>query len=283
MHAHDRLRNLIDQEGGRLRADIPSDREAAIVALVRAQDRLAAAIPTYPASDLITGRRLPNLGGGIALRLCLEAAGAATVTPADIDRWADAFLAHCERVARAKLVLGHGETGFMRIVDREDGSVDAWIASARPPVSWRERADIDWWADHLARTSGSEDAAGRVDRMAYQLGYPDDAVLGGVPVSMWRRVVTRLIERAARAMDRGDTTPVCGRNALTADLAEVLGIDLGIAANCLDGLALDADNAGWHASVPGVAAPPLVRIDADRIALSWHGLISDSIPTSPSR
>jgi hypothetical protein len=138
-------------------------------------------------------------------------------------------------------------------------------------VVWRERADIDWWADHLLRADGSDDAAGRVDRMAYQLGYPDDAVIGAVPVSMWRRVVTRLIERVARAMGIDHTTPVYRRNALATDL----GLDPDVAVSMIDALTLDAGNAGWHASVPGVAAPPLVRIDAERVALSRHGLTSE--------
>ena len=131
--------------------EVPPDRQAAILALIRTQDRLPHSPEIEPLPDLVTGRRLANLGGNKALQLCLESTGddapAAPASSGDgLDGWAERFLEECGRLAEAELVLAHCETGFMRMVDDGNGTFDAWIATKRPPTSWRERADIDWWA-----------------------------------------------------------------------------------------------------------------------------------------
>src|SRR5690606_17480938 len=101
-----------------------------------------------PAPDLITGRELANLGGTRALQLCLEAPfgerPGPAVVPGGLDAWATQFRQDCAGVAAAELVLGHCETGFMRLAVTEGGWFEAWIATRRAPAAWRERADIDW-------------------------------------------------------------------------------------------------------------------------------------------
>ena len=169
MNAQERLRQAIDQQQSRLRAGVPPDRQAAILALLRARDRLPHAPGSEPLPDLVTGRRLADLGGNKALQLCLEATGDdATAAPASsgdgLDGWAERFLQECGRLAEAELVLAHGETGFMRLVEDGDGTFDAWIATKRAPTSWRERADIDWWAAWLARRHEPELRALRSER-----------------------------------------------------------------------------------------------------------------------
>ena len=185
MSAQEALRQAIDAERRRLRASVPAGREAATVAVLAAQDRLAEP-GCQPAPDLVTGRRLPNIGGGLALRLCLDADEASSgEVPA---WWAEGFLEACGRAATAEVALAHCETGFMRLVDDGAGAFNAWIATKRAPTRWRERADVDWWASWLATRHAPELLAlrsGELDddayrnladvhlaTMAWQPGYP---------------------------------------------------------------------------------------------------------------
>ena len=121
MNAQERLRQSIDQQQSRLRADVPSDRQAAILALLRARDRLPHSPGIEPRSDLVTGRRLADPGGNKALQLCFQSTSDdATAAPSSagngLDDWAEGFLQECGRLAEAELVLAHCETGFMRMV-----------------------------------------------------------------------------------------------------------------------------------------------------------------------
>jgi hypothetical protein len=156
MDSQERLRHAINQAQQRLRASVPLDREAALLALQRARDRLVDRPGFEPQADLVTGRRLADAGGNLALRLCLEATtddahGVPVVPGSGWDDWAEHFLGQCAGVAEAELVLAHCETGFMRLVDDGAGTFDAWIATKRAPASWLERADLDWWAGWLAK------------------------------------------------------------------------------------------------------------------------------------
>src|SRR3954468_2020760 len=140
MNVQERLRLAIDQEQNRLRTSLPHDCEAAILALVSAQDQLPSSTGIEPKSDLVTGRRLRNLGGNKALQLCLGFAGDhASMTSASsgdgLNGWAERFHQECGRLAEAELVLAHCETGFMRIVDDHNSAFHAWIATKRPPTS----------------------------------------------------------------------------------------------------------------------------------------------------
>ncbi len=305
MDSQERLRHTIDQEQQRLRASVPLDREAALLALLRSRNRLANRPGFAPQPDLVTGRRLADAGGNVAMRLCLEATaddarGVPTASDGGWDGWAERFLGMCAWVAEAEVVLAHCETGFMRLVDDGDGTFDAWIATKRAPASWRERADIDWWAALLARQLAPElprpvltlnpspIAMGeglRVDcdrladthlkMMAYQLGYPPEATIGGCTMQTYGDVLRLLIAWALRARDRGDAMTPQSVHDLVAALASTLAIDPAVADRAVAAFTLDRDNAAWHAAVPGVAAAPLVRVAPDRLAWSLHGLTTE--------
>jgi hypothetical protein len=304
MSGVEQLRLAIDEQQRRLGASVPTDREAALLALIRAQDAVWERTPfatgeiNEPVPDLITGRRLDDLGGTRALQICLEAPDGGRADPTTgiggWDAWAASFRRACEQVAAAELVLGHCETGFMRLAITEGGWFEAWIATRRAPAAWRERADIDWWAAWLARRDVPGAPAGSplpdggpgderryqaladhaLSLMSYQLGYPLTAAIGGCTVEDYRAVLGRLIAWALRARDRGEEAVALSEAALVIRLAAALNRDPAIAGQALAGFTLDRDRAADHAGVPGVAAP-LVRMGPDRIAWSLLGLTTE--------
>ena len=306
MNVNERLHQVIDRQQSHLRAEVPADRQAAILALIRTQDRLPHASGIEPLPDLVSGRRLVNLGGNKALQLCFESTGDdATTAPAStgdgLDGWGEYFLKECGRLAEAELVLAHCETGFMRLVGGGNGTFDAWIATKRPPTSWRERADIDWWASWLAerhepelrallsQRPGSEhrdpgnDASYRrlaevhLKMMAYQIGYPPDAVIGGCTVRTYRDVLSQLIGWALQARDRGEVATPQSEHVLMEALASGLVVDPTVIGRAVAAFTLDQENAAYHATVPGVAAAPLVRVDSSRLVWSVHGLTTEPL------
>lgn len=305
MNAQQRLRQVIGQEQSRLRLGVPADRQAAILALLRAQDRLLPSPGTEPPPDLVTGHRLANLGGNKALQLCFEATDehgpTSPASDGELDGWAEGFRQECGRLAEAELVLAHCETGFMRMVEGDSGTLRAWIATKRTPTIWRERADIDWWATWLAKlhqpeldalrakrpdpaTSGPaadafylRQANLHVQMMSYQLGYPPDAMIGGCNVQTYRDVLARLIGWALRARDRGEAPAPQSEDSLVAALASALVLNPAVIGRAIAGFTLDRESAGYHAAVPGVAAAPLIRLGPDRLVWSVHGLTTEPL------
>ena len=288
MNAQERLRQAIDDEQARLRATVPVDREAAILAMVAAIDRHAHETDPEPITDLISGRRLVNLGGNMALKLCLEASDHDITMK--VGNWAGLFLNDCEHLSEVELVLRHVETGFMRLVEADDDAFYAWIATKRAPVSWQERADIDWWATSLSsrhrqdvQAAGSDDAHYRrlansfLVMMDYQLGYPSDAVIDGCTVQTYRDVLSWLIGYALRERDRGIALAAWLEQTLATTIASTLRADPVVIRWAIAAFTLDEENAAYHAAVPGVAAAPLVRVDADRLVWSVHGLTSEPL------
>ncbi len=300
--AAERLRQSVDLQQDRLRREIPPDRDAAILAILRQQYRLPHPSPHEPLVDLITGHRIPNLGANMAMALLLDAAG----TPGEasrqrtdnmLDTWAKRFLRACGEVAEAERVLGHAETGFMKLADDGHGGFSAWITTIRPPATWRERADIDWWASWLARThepelhalrhrgshgSLDEDTSLRTARvylemMSYQFGYPPDVTIGELRVETWLDILAALITWALRRHDRGDVETPLPEHVLVSELATTLLIPPDIVREAIAAFTLDRHNAAWHAAVPGVAAAPLVRLGGDRLAPSIHGLTTEPL------
>jgi hypothetical protein len=307
-NAQERLRQAIDERQSRLRVEIPSDRQAAILALISTLDQLLDSSSIEPLPDLVTGRRLANLGGNKALQLCVESTGddvmAAPASSRDgLEGWAERFLEECGRLAETELVLAHCETGFMRMVDDGRGTFDAWIATKRTPTSWRERADIDWWASWLAKRHEPELRALRAERsatdnrdlgddalyrrlagvhlkmMTYQLGYPPDAVIGDCKctVQTYRDVLSQLIAWALQARDRGEEVTPRSEHSLIAALASALAVDPAVIRRAVAAFTLDRENAAFHAAVPGVAAAPLVRLDPSRLVWSVHGLTTEPL------
>jgi hypothetical protein len=299
MNAQEHFRAAIEQQQNRLRAKVPSDRPAAIIALLRVLDRLPHTPTSDPPPDLVTGRRLVNLGGNKALQLCFEATDGVAVASSrnGLDAWAERFLSDCSQLAEAELVLAHCETGFMRIVDDGNGQFTAWIATKRAPTSWRERADIAWWAAWLAARHEpelhalrsaplgalGEDAFYRrladvhLQMMAYQLGYPPDAAIGGCTIQVYRAVLGRLIAWALQGRDRGEAVAPQSERSLIATLASDLAVDPTVVGHAVAAFTLNRENAAYHAAVPGVAAAPLVRVDTDCIVLSMYGLTTEPL------
>jgi hypothetical protein len=303
MSVQERLRKAIDQQQSRLSASVPLDRPAAIMALVRSLDRLPPTLGIEAQPDLVTGRRLTNLGGNKALQLCLESAGDdASAAPASSDDgwngWAARFLVECAWLAEAEQILAHSETGFMRMIDDGNGAFHAWIATKRPPTSWRERADLDWWASWLARRHEPELRAQQAERqrtgdsdhddalyrrmadihlkmMAYQLSYPPDTTIGGCTVQTYRDVLGQLISWALQGRDRGEALKPQSEDSLVGALAAALALDHAVIAQAVSAFTLDRENASYHAAVPGVASAPLVRVDPSRLVWSAHGLTTE--------
>ncbi|MBA2248462.1 MAG: hypothetical protein H0W23_10045, partial [Chloroflexia bacterium] len=300
------LRRVIDEHQGHLRAGLPRDRAAAVLAIIRVQDRLPHPAGVEPPPDLVTGRRLAGLGTSKALQLLLEsdpdagddAIAATAHSGPGWDGWAERFLDECGRLAAAELVLGHCETGFMRIVDDGNDTFDAWIATKREPTSWRERADIDWWAASLsrryapalrsARPNPASDApeveawyrrvAGvHLEMMTYQLGYPLDVEIGGCTIQTYRDVLAWLIGWELRAHDRGDAAAPRSERSLVAAIGSALAVDPEIIGRAVAAFTLDREAAAYHAAVPGVAAAPLVRISPDLLVASLHGLTTEPL------
>jgi hypothetical protein len=289
MDSQQRLRIAIDRQLDVVRATVPADQQAAILALVRAIDRQPHPRDRDPEADLISGQRLANLGGNLALRLCLEAVGGGAAVDR-LDDWAQSLLGRSARLAEAELVLTHAETGFMRLVDDGVGAFDAWVATKRAPTGWVERADFDWWANSLAgqlqlerpaATAGDgsdrQFAERTLDAMAYQIGYPPSARIDGATIQQYRDVLSWLIGYAWRAEDRGEGARPTSEGSLATAIASALPIGPVAATHAIAALTLDGDNAAYHAAVPGVAAAPVIRLDDDRLVLSTYGLTTEPL------
>ena len=241
-----------------------------------------------------------NLGGNLALAICLEAAGerdswAAGTEPAP-DGWAAEFLAACNRLAEAEIVLGHCESGFMRLEEGEPGEFRAWIASKRQPAVWRERLDFDWWAtwsrerhqdDIRAVTVGAsasrpesayrELAAVHVKTMAYQFGYPPGTDIAGTDVGIYTGVLERLIAWALHERHQGVDPEPQPELALAERLAAELPVDAIALLDVLAAFTLDRENAAYHSAVPGIAPAPLVRVGPDSLVWSLSGLLAEPL------
>src|SRR5207247_5593929 len=74
------------------------------------------------------------------------------VTDSTLDAWADQSLLECDRLTEGEQVLAHCETGFMRMQKGGQNDFSVWIASKKMPTEWREREDIEWWTNALAKT-----------------------------------------------------------------------------------------------------------------------------------
>lgn len=310
MTDEERLHHAIDQHNDRLRADLPTDRAAALLALLRVQGRLPHLPPLDPTPDLVSGHRLVNPGGGKALQLCLDADTDHPLLASlsdDLDTWAYRFLRECGVAAEAEQVLLLLETGSMRITADTSGTFHAWLATKRTPASWRLRFDINWWATSLAQPHraeleelqtegpGPEQEPPRgvanqetpdrrlpdlhLQRMSYQLGYPSETVIGSCTIQTYRDILAHLIARALQlqARDRGEAMAPQSERALVAEIATALGVEPVVVGRAVAAFTLDRENAAYHAAVPGVAAAPLVRIAPDHIVLSRFGLTTEPL------
>ncbi len=157
----EQLCQLLDEQQERIRQTFPAQRSRAIVALTRArdwhflksQDTLNAATKTATAYNSY----LYSSGWHKALQFCFGNAAESPyvsprVTESTLDAWADQVLLECDRLTAGEQVLAHCETGFMRMQQGGQKDFSIWIASKKMPTEWREREDIEWWTNALAKT-----------------------------------------------------------------------------------------------------------------------------------
>src|SRR5256886_6405029 len=155
----------------------PGSRGSAVVALTSArdwhylklQDALNAATKTATAHNSY----LFSSGWHKALQLCFgNAAESPSVSPSVtdgiLDAWADQVLLECDRLTEGEQVLAHCETGFMRMQQGGQKDFSVWIASKKMPTEWREREDLAWWTNALAKTYEREMQELAVKKMSIQ-------------------------------------------------------------------------------------------------------------------
>ena len=173
----EQLRQLIDEQQERIRQTFPAHRGSAVVALTRArdwhyltlQDTLNAATQSATAHHSY----LYSSGWHKALQFCFGNAAESPyvsplVTDSTLDAWADQVLLECDRLAEGEQVLAHCETGFMRMQQGGQKDFSVWIASKKMPTEWREREDIAWWTNALAKTYEREMQELAVEKVSIQ-------------------------------------------------------------------------------------------------------------------
>lgn len=331
----EQLRQLIDEQQERMRQTFPAQRGSAVVALTKArdwryltlQDTVSAATPGAATHSSY----LYPSGWQKALQLCFgNAAESPSVTDSTLTAWADRVLLECDRLAEAEQVLAYCETGFMRMQQGGQKNFSAWIASKNMPTEWREREDLAWWMNALARTCEREmqelaaekvsiqqqlDAFAsrwqadvpvyrttpeiddyyrrlgivRVKSMACHFLYPAQTLIGGCTVELYRNVLAVLIGLALKHLDlcrafvaqrpsyslRALLAPPQAVVALMELLSETPGVESAAIHRVVDAYGLDHENVSAHCSVAGTPAPPLLRLDEQRLVWSLTGLLSE--------
>jgi len=93
------------------------------------------------------------------------------LTDSALDAWAEQVLMECDRLTQGEQVLAYCETGFMRMQHGGEKDFYAWIASKKMPTEWREREDLEWWTNALAKTYEREmrELAGEKGSLQQQL------------------------------------------------------------------------------------------------------------------
>ena len=275
----DFLRSAINQTAADLARAIPADRDSALQTLLQAFADLPHPALVTGSPDPFTGVTVAGIGSSRALQLLLQAPNSATdALEGDLEEWARSFLARCDDLARAELVLAHVETGFMRLVPGPGNRLDARIAQRATPLRWRERVDDLWWADYegarepLPSAPPIARATALIDRLAYRQDLPAHGAIGSIDLDLVGRCLAALVVLAG---DRPVT--VHDRHTLLLDLAERLTAPETAIADVLDVLTLDSDNAAWHAAVPGISDPPLVRLPTGALALPLRNLTGNPV------
>src|SRR5205823_1451263 len=173
----EQLCQLIDEQQERIRQTFPAHRGSAVVALTSArdwhylklQDTLNAATKTATAHNSY----LYTSGWHKALQLCFGNAAESPyvspiVTDSTLDAWADQVLLECDRLTEGEQVLAHCQTGFMRMQQGGQKDFSVWIAGKKMPTEWREREDIEWWMNALAKTYEREMQELAVEKVSIQ-------------------------------------------------------------------------------------------------------------------
>jgi len=150
------LAQLINEQQERIRQTFSAHRGSAVVALTRARDWHSLKLQDSQA-DRKSRPYIYFSGWHKALQLCFgNAAKSPYVSPSGtdstLDAWADQALLECDRLTEAEQVLAHCETGFMRMQQGGQKDFSVWIDSKKMPTEWREREDLAWWTNALAKT-----------------------------------------------------------------------------------------------------------------------------------
>ncbi|HET8911908.1 MAG TPA: hypothetical protein VFN23_10615, partial [Ktedonobacteraceae bacterium] len=159
----EQLRRLIDEQQEHIRQTFPAQRGSAVAALTRARDwrylkdTLNLAIP----GPIAHNSYLFSSGWHLVLKLCF---GDVTELPdfsplipdSTLDAWAEQVLQECDRLVAGEQVLAHCEIGFMSMQQGRQIDFFAWIASKKMPTEWREREDLAWWTNALAKSCEHE-------------------------------------------------------------------------------------------------------------------------------
>jgi len=155
----EQLCQLIDEQQEHIRQTFPTHRGSAVVALTRARDwhYLQDTLNTATQTATAHNSYLYSSGWHKALQLCFGNAAeppyvSSLVPDSTLDAWADQVLLECDRLAEAEQVLAHCGTGFMSMQQGGQKDFYVWIASKKMPTEWREREDIEWWTNVLAKT-----------------------------------------------------------------------------------------------------------------------------------
>jgi hypothetical protein len=269
-------------------ASLPVGRTAALLAVLRVGDA-----PALGDAEARTARP----GWNLALRLCLEQPDAAPIV--EHDAWVERFLADCDQLAAAELALAQCEAGQLQLQELPAGDFVAWGTSRRLSSEQRERADFDWWSAQLARQVAPRLAAlqaerpttpalcvqlgaAHVARFANQHSYPPEAAIGGATFGQYSDVLAALIgclfcEDGQREARGGVVPTPRAERDICAQLATMLHADAAVVRRALQPFILDRANAAFHSSLPGLAAPPLIRLDNERVVCSALGLLSEPL------
>jgi len=157
----EQLCQLIDEQQERIRQTFPVHRGSAVVALTRARDwhylKLQFMLNAAKKTATAHNSYLYPSGWHKALQLCFSNAAESPgvspiVTGSTLDAWADQVLLECDHLSEGEQVLAHCETGFMRMQQGGQKDFSVWIAGKKMPTEWREREDIEWWTNALAKT-----------------------------------------------------------------------------------------------------------------------------------
>ena len=288
----DCCRQILAEISATVAATVPPDRTRALLALLCSGDLLTLDDDSTPSA---------RPGWNLALRLCLERDDTQDETPANhamLAVWAERFLANCDQLALAELTLAQCASGDLHLQQRAPRTFVAWATSRRLSTEQRERADFDWWSAHVARQVAPRLMALRsapiVERSYHQIGeayvarfacqqsYPAEAAIGGETLAQYTAMLALLIgwlyrERDRRAPDDPYTPTPHDERAMIAALAGALDTDPAHVGRVLQFFILDRDNAAYHSALSGRAAPPLIRLDADRVVWSARGLLGEPL------
>ena len=159
-----------------------------------------------------------------------------------------------------------------------DAFASEWQASM---TAYRTTREIDDYYTRLGLL--------RVKSMACHFLYPDQTLIGGCTVELYRNVLAVLIGWALKQLDLYRAFvmqhPSCALKALLATphaaaalieaLSDTLGVDRAVIRRVVDAYSLSHENVSYHCSVAGTPAPPLLRLDEQHHVWSLAGLLSE--------